>query len=234
MAALPLILVPGLLLTEDLWADIRPALKGLADPISVTRAGRDHDNLPDIAAAILADAPERFAIAGLSMGCYVAFEILRQAPERVARLALLNSTARPDGEAKRKERQDLIRLAQMGKFRGVTPALLPTFLHADNLQNENLRQRIFAMAAEVGRDGFIRQQTAIMGRPDSRPLLPTIRIPTLVIGGAGDRLTPPDHAQEMADLIPDAKLAILDRAGHLAPMETPDETARLMMNWLRD
>lgn len=225
-----LVLIPGLILTRDLWTDILPEL-GPEWAVLHPTAQWEHDNLGDIARALLAQAPPRFSLAGLSMGGYVAFEILRQAPERVERVAFVNTTARPDSPEKQQNRRDLIRLAERGRFKGVTPALLPSFLHPRNLTNDALVNRIYAMAAVVGRDGFVRQQTAILNRPDSRPDLARIACPALVIGGAGDQLTPPDHAEEIAAGLPDGRLHILD-CGHLAPMEAPGETARLMRDWL--
>lgn len=226
----PLLLLPGLLNDSDLWAQ---QIADLGDRTEVRVADTSsHDNLPDIARAILADAPPRFSLAGLSMGGYVAFEILRQASERVARLSLIDTTARPDTEDTQSRRRGLIELAQKGRFKGVTPQLLPNLMSRRHLENAALTQRVYDMAERVGRDGFIRQQHAIMARPDSRPLLPEIGAPTLVICGREDSLTPPDRAEEMAAGIPGADLLILGGAGHLTPIERPFAVSRALRGWL--
>jgi len=225
-----LVLLPGLLNDSDLWAQQIADLDHLAD-IRVPDTS-SHHAIPELARAILAEAPARFSLAGLSMGGYVAFEILRQAPERVTRLALVNTSARPDTEAATSRRRGLIELAQKGEFKGVTPQLLPSLLSQRHLANEALTNRVYDMAARVGREGFIRQQHAIMGRPDSRPLLPQIAVPTLVIGGREDTLTPPGIAEEMAAAIPGADLLVLSGAGHLSPMERPHAVSHALRDWL--
>ena len=227
----PLLLIPGLLLTADLWAHAAAHLADIAD-IAVTEDQREHVSMPAIAAAILARAPERFALAGLSMGGYVALEIMRQAPERVARLALLDTSARADTPEQLARRRGLIELAQKGRFKGVTPRLLPLLVHTDRRQDRPLLERIVKMAGEVGRDGFLRQQRAIMGRVDSRAGLSLIRCPTLVLCGRQDELTPPELAAEMASVIGGARLVLLDRCGHLSPMEMPDAVTAALREWL--
>ena len=143
--------------------------------------------------------PERFALAGLSMGGYVCFEVLRRAPERVQRLALLDTKADPDSEAQTGRRRDLIALAERGQFKGVTPRLLPLLIHEARLEEAPLTELVIMdMAEAVGKAGFLRQQQAIMGRPDSRPLLVRIACPTLVLCGRQDRLTPVEHHTAMA------------------------------------
>jgi pimeloyl-ACP methyl ester carboxylesterase len=227
----PLLLIPGLLLTADLWAEQIAGLGGIA-AITVTTAQSEHDSLAAIAAAILAQSPARFALAGLSLGGYVALEIMRQAPGRVARLALLDTSARPDAPEQMARRRGLIELASKGRFKGVTPRLLPLLVHPDRRGDHPLLNRIVKMAGAVGRDGFIRQQQAIMGRPDSRPALAAIRCPTLVLCGDADQLTPPELAREMADGIGGAELVIVERAGHLSPMEQPEAVTHAMRAWL--
>lgn len=227
----PLLLLPGLLNDADLWAHQIANLFDLA-AIQVPDTS-SHHKLPAIARTILANAPPRFAVAGLSMGGYVAFELLRQAPARISGLALIDTTARPDTEEAMSRRRGLIELAQKGKFKGVTPRLLPSLLAEPHQSNEDMTGRIYAMAERVGRDGFIRQQHAIMARPDSRPLLPHIEVPTLVLCGRQDTLTPPDRAEEMAAGLPDADLVVLAGTGHLAPLERPAAVTEALRTWLR-
>ncbi len=185
-----------------------------------------------MAERVLATAPARFALAGLSMGGYVAFEILRRAPARVARLALLDTQARADTEEALARRRGLMQLAEKGEFKGVSPRLMPFFIHRDRLGDRELTGTVQAMAESVGRDGFLRQQAAIMARPDSRPDLPAIACPTLVLAGREDAVTPPERQHEMATAIPDATLVLLPCCGHLSPPERPEAVARQLLLWL--
>lgn len=231
MSTLPLIMVPGLLCSEALFA---PQVAALGDRVAVTvsRAQRDFDSLPAIAEAILAEAPPRFALAGLSFGGYVAFEILRRAPERVARLALLDTSARPDEPERAVLRRQFVAQASTGRFLGITDRLLPSFIHPDRLQDTALTGIVKAMAQEVGAEAFVRQQTAILARPDSRPDLPNIACPTLVLCGRQDQLTPLEQHREMADAIPGARLVIVEECGHLATLERPESVNGALDRWL--
>ncbi len=225
----PLLLLPGLLCDAALWAPVLPGLGELVEPM-VPDLTRDA-TVADMAARALAAAPATFALVGLSMGGYVALEILRQAPGRVQRLALFDTSARPDTPEQSRRRRGLIGLAQTGRFKGVTPRLLPQLVHTRH-QDGPLAAEVMAMADRVGRDGFLRQQAAILGRPDSRPLLPGLRMPVLVGVGAEDILTPPHLAEEMAALIPGARLALIADSGHLPPMEQPAAVVALLRCWL--
>jgi pimeloyl-ACP methyl ester carboxylesterase len=227
----PLLLLPGLLCDAVLWSPQVTALRGLAEPVMVADLTR-HDELGAMAQAVLATAPPRFALAGLSMGGYCAMEIMRRAPGRVTRLALLDTGARADSEEQRGRRRGLIELAQKGEFKGVTPRLLPLLLHPDRLRDEALTGIVLGMSARVGKDAFLRQQKAIMGRPDSRPDLARIRCPTLVVVGRQDALTPPELAEEMAALVPDARLVTIEDCGHLSTLERADEVNLALEEWL--
>lgn len=227
---IPLILVPGLLCTARLF---QPQADGLSDIASVAVADTTpFDNVGDAAAAILAAAPPRFALGGLSMGGYVAFEVLRRAPDRVRGLALIDTSARPDTPEQIARRTDLIALARRGTFKGVTAQLLPMLIHPDRLHDEALTGVIFEMAEAVGQEAFIRQQKAIMARPDSRPVLSNIGCPTLVLVGADDRLTPPAIAREMADAIPGAVLETIPDCGHVSSIERPEAVNAALRRWL--
>jgi pimeloyl-ACP methyl ester carboxylesterase len=228
---LPLLLLPGLLCDARLWRDQAEALSA-AREVRVADLTQD-DTIAAMATRALAAAPPRFAVAGLSMGGYVAFEIWRQAPERVARLALLDTSAQPDTEEQSRRRRGLIALARTGQFRGVTPRLLPLLLAPAN-QEGPLAAEVMEMAGRVGRDAFLRQQAAILARVDSRPDLPAITVPTLVAVGEHDALTPPERAREIAAGIHGAQLAIIPHAAHLPTMEEPDATTALLRSWLAD
>lgn len=227
---LPLVLLPGLLCDDALW---RHQGRYLSDISAVTVADLTQaDSVGALAEGVLASAPPRFALAGLSMGGYVAFEVLRRAPERVARLCLVNTTARADTDEQKERRQALVKLARTGKFKGVTPRLLPLLIHPSRLAEDAVAGEVMRMAERVGQQAFCRQQQAILTRPDSRGDLPRVQVPTLVIVGREDQLTPVDRAEEMADLIPEARLAIVEECGHLSPLERPQATTALMRLWL--
>jgi pimeloyl-ACP methyl ester carboxylesterase len=229
-SGVPLVLLPGLLCDRALWEDQILHLGRLGPVIVPDLTGQD--SVAGLAASVLAMAPPRFALAGLSMGGYVSFEILRQAPERVARLALVDTFARPDSPEQHERRLALMELAKKGKFKGVTPRLLPLLVHPDHLNDPKISATIQEMAERVGREAFLRQQRAILDRPDSRPDLARIAVPTIIIIGREDALAPLDRSEEMAALIPDAKLAIIEHCGHLATLEQPAATTALMRLWL--
>ena len=225
--ALHTVLVPGLLCSARLYAEQLPALWRLGS-FSVADHRRD-SNLPEIARRLLAAAPPRFALVGLSMGGYVAFEVLRQAPERVQRLVLLDTTARGETAEQTRNRRVLIDLAQGGNFDQVPDRLFPLYVHRRRHSDAALRQLLRTMAEETGAEAFVRQETAILQRPDSRPGLASIRCPATVMVGEGDELTPPEMAREIASGIPGAELIEIADCGHLATLERPAElTAALL------
>jgi pimeloyl-ACP methyl ester carboxylesterase len=224
-----LLLLPGLLCDARLWRDQVDALAGEVECL-IADTMLD-DSLPAMAARALATAPPRFALAGLSMGGYLAFEILRQAPERVTRVALLDTSARPDSPFQARRRRGLIALSRTGLFRGVTPRLLPQLIHPNHVAGP-IGEAVLAMADRVGRNAFLRQQAAILARPDSRPVLARIRVPTLVVVGEADAVTPPDLAEEMAAGISGAALHRIPGSGHLPPMEAPTAVTALLRDWL--
>ena len=228
---LPLILVPGLLCSARLYAPQLPALWPFGS-VTVADHRRD-DSVEGVARRILDAAPERFALAGLSYGGYVALAVIRAAPERVARLALLDTQARPDSDEAKVGRRKLTAMAEEGKLNDVIDLLTPKFLSAAHQNDPRLRQIVRDMARDTGVDGFVKQQRAIMSRPDSRPLLASIECPTLVLVGDSDTLTPPDLAKELADGIPGAKLAIIPDCGHLSTIEQPDAVNTALIDWLR-
>jgi len=166
------------------------------------------------------------------MGGYVALELMRQAPGRVERLALLDTQSRGETAEARERRLALIELAHKGKFSQVIERLLPLELHAPHLSDARLVGIIKSMARNVGLEGYLRQQNAIMHRTDSREWLASFACPTLVLCGEHDQLTPRDRHDEMAALIPGATLVVLPECGHMSTLEKPLETNRALQAWL--
>ena len=226
----PLVLLPGLLCDGDLWRHQVATLADVAETVVADLTG--HDDLSAMARHVLGQAPETFALAGLSMGGYLAQEIMRQAPDRVERLALLDTSARADAPESVRQQQDLMALAERGAFKGVTPRLLPDLIHRDRLGDRVLTEAVLAMAERVGREAFLRQQAAIMHRPDSRRDLGAIHCPTLVLCGRQDVLTPLAVHEEMAEKVPRATLVVIEDCGHLAPLEQPHAVSAVMRYWL--
>jgi pimeloyl-ACP methyl ester carboxylesterase len=226
----PLLLLPGLLSDGALW---RAQVDGLADVAApvIPDLSLD-DSIAGMALRALAAAPPRFAVPGLSMGGYVAFEIMRRAPERVTGLALLDTSARTDTPEQAERRREAIALAEGGGFDGVADLMLPNLVHPDRLGDEALVSAIRAMAGRLGKDGFLRKQRAIMGRVDSRPDLPRVACPTLVLCGREDASTPLPLHEEMAALAPGARLEVVERCGHMSAMEKPAEVTAALRRWL--
>lgn len=225
-----LLLLPGLLCDRALW---EPQLAGLADLADMTVGDlTGADSMAGMAQAVLDAAPVQFALAGLSMGGYVAFEIMRRAPQRVLRLALLDTSARADTTEQSRDRRQLIDLARQGEFKGVTPRLFPRWVHPSRVNDTALAETVMSMTQRVGRDAFVRQETAILNRPDSRPGLSRIGCPTLVLCGHEDMSTPVAFHREMAADIPSARLVVVKECGHLSTIERPETVNRELRAWL--
>jgi pimeloyl-ACP methyl ester carboxylesterase len=228
---IPLLLIPGLLCDGALW---RHQAEHLAELAQIQIADvTQQDSVAAMADAVLAMTPGRFALAGLSMGGYVALEIMRRAPERVIRLALLDSSARPETAKSRARRLGFMDQAERGDFKGVTGRLLPLLVHPDRLGDAALTGEIMAMSLRVGKEAYLRQQKAIIGRPDGRARLGEITATTLVLVGRQDALTPLDLHEEMAARIPHARLVVVERSGHLTTMEQPEAVTAIMRYWLQ-
>jgi pimeloyl-ACP methyl ester carboxylesterase len=228
---LPIVLVPGLLTSPRLFSEQLPALWHHG-PVTIADTTRD-TTIAAIASRILAHAPPRFALAGLSMGGYISFELARQAPGRIDRLALLDTSARPDTPELTQRRQAQIALARSGRFAEVADQQFPLLLHPSRQGDPAARELVRLMAAETGAEAFIRQQQAIIGRVDSRPGLGAIACPTLVLVGDGDQLTPPELSAEIAGNIPGARLVVVACAGHLTPLDQPEEVTKALVEWLQ-
>jgi pimeloyl-ACP methyl ester carboxylesterase len=228
---LPLLLLPGLLEDAEAFAPQLEALRPLTEcrVADLTAA----DTIAAMARGALKEAPgDTFALAGHSMGGYVALEIMRQAPGRVGRLALLNTNARPDAPESTENRRRLMALAEKD-FPAVTTSLMPKLLSARHQQEIGMTGVITEMALAVGKEAFLRQERAIIGRIDSRPHLAKIRCPTLVVAAREDAIMPVALLEELAQGIPGARLAIVEDSGHMAALEQPGEVTRLLAEWLR-
>jgi pimeloyl-ACP methyl ester carboxylesterase len=228
---LPIVLVPGLLASARLYGEQLPELWRWG-PVTIADHTRDH-SMAAIARRILAAAPPSFALVGLSMGGYIAFEIARQAPDRVARLALLDTTARPDTPEQTQGRHAQIGLARGGRLDEVIDLLLPVLIHRDRQDDAGLRRLVRLMAEDIGPEAFIRQQQAIMDRPDARPRLAGIGYPTLVLVGDGDELIPPDRSAKIASGIHGARLVMVPECGHLSTLERPQQVTQALVEWLQ-
>jgi len=225
-----LVLLPGLLNTRRVFEHQIAALSDIAD--CIVPELWHYDTMGAMADAALAAAPPTFALAGFSMGGYVSFEILRRAPERVERLALIDTQATPDSPESIARRHGLVEQTHIGRFHGVQPSMLPHIVHRSHLNDPAVTQPILDMAREIGAEGFLREQTAIMARPDSRPLLVDIEVPTLVIVGRQDQSTPLARAHEMAADIATSRLVVMEDCGHMSPLEKPDEVTAELRRWL--
>ena len=226
----PIVLVPGLLCSAEVFA---PQVTALWPHGQVTVASTlEGDSIAQMAAAIVAAAPARFALAGISMGGYISLEIMRQAPERVAKLALLDTSARPDTPEQVARRRTLLARAESDGFETVAVKALTALLHPDRQSDPALRDVNLRMARTLGLSGLTRQTEAIIGRGDSRPFLAEISIPTLVLVGDHDAVTPPDQAAELAAAIRGAKLVVVPDCGHASTLEQPDAVNRALLDWL--
>lgn len=228
-----LVLIPGLLCDERLWRHQAEGLTDLAHPTSIPSV-TGHSSVQEMARAILEEAPERFALAGLSMGGYVALEVMRQAPERVEALALLDTSARPDTPEQTATRLELVELARGGRFDKVWRTVLPKVVHPERVEDPGIVAAVEGMAHAVGPEAFERQERAIIGRPDGRGDLAGISCPTLVLCGREDTLTPVGLHEELAGGIPGASLRVVERCGHLSTLERPEEVTDALREWLRD
>lgn len=227
-----LVLLPGLLCNARLWA---PQIEALSDTceIIVPDLTRD-DAMSGMAARVLAEAPPGpLAVAGLSMGGYVAQEMLRQAPERISRLALLDTRARPDSPDESERRRTLMRIAETAKgFAPVNKRMLPLLVHASRQGDAELVGTIQRMADETGIAAYLRQQHAIMSRVDFRPALKAIRCPVLLLCGRQDAITPLALHDEIAAGVPHARFVVVEECGHLSTLERPAEVNAALRDWL--
>lgn len=230
--SLPTLLIPGLNCSPRLYQGQMPML-WRAGPVMVADH-RQADTVSGMAESILSTAPARFAMAGFSLGGFIAFEILRRAPERVAKLALISTNAvpKPFNADEARVREERIAMALGGRFSELSPLHYPYNVHPDRRDDTELRAIHAQMTDEVGVAGYVNQQRAIATRPDSRHMLASIDCPTMIIAGDGDTLTPPERAVEMHRVIRRSELVVIEDCGHLAPLERPDAVCRALQNWM--
>ena len=231
----PLLLLPGLLNDARVWDPMRNALPSGRDV--VVAPTHLADTMSALATAALAAMPPgRFAVAGFSLGGYVAFEVCRQAPDRIAGIALLDTGARADSEEATLNRQRMVAALGSGSasFAQVAGGLASRLVHASHAADGPLLELLGDMAQSVGTDGFVRQQTAAMNRQDSRELLKTLHCPALVLCGREDQITPVALSEEMAGLLPGhVELVVIPQCGHMSTLEQPVAVTDAFMRWIR-
>jgi pimeloyl-ACP methyl ester carboxylesterase len=226
----PIVLVPGMLCTPEIFASQITALWPYG---SVTVASTlEGETIAEMAAAILAAAPPRFALAGISMGGFIELEIMRQAPERVIKLALLDTEARPDLPEHTEQRRALLAQVNTDNFETLLALAIPAIVHPAHQNDPALRDVNVRMGLAVGIERWARQAEAVMARIDYRPSLPAISVPTLVLVGDCDTFTPPDRAEEMVAAIPGARLVVVPECGHASTIEQPDAVNRALVEWI--
>jgi len=225
-----LLFLPGLLCDAAMWTH---QAEHLAEIAQITSANfTSSDSMGGMAEAALSAVEGNFALAGLSMGGYVAFEIMRRAPERVTKLALLDTSPRSDTEEQTERRHQLMQLTRDGKFDEVLAIFLSQLIHPDRMKDEALCTEIGEMNRRIGPETYLRQQKAIIGRPDSRDGLGRITCPALVLCGRHDALTPLDIHEEIVRLIPNSRLAVIEDCAHMSAMEQPQAVTGMLRDWL--
>ncbi len=226
-----LVLLPGLACDRRLWADQWPVLPPALRP-AVSTVHMRHDTLEAMATALLAEHIGPLVLCGTSMGGMIALEAARQAPHRIAGLALLGTSARPETPDMRQLRADAIALFERGEVREVIEPNFVFAFHPAQAADSALVQRYFDMVLEAGAARLIRQNRALMDRPDARPHLSALRCPTLIVCGDTDRLTPPECSSEIAALVPDAELVWVPQCGHMLTLEKPEVVNAELLGWL--
>lgn len=230
-ADLPIVLVPGLGSSVRNHLAILPTLWRHGS-VFVANQTRD-ETIAAMAARVLSEAPAKFSLIGHSLGGYIVLEMIRQAPDRIVRLALLNTSARPDTPEATAVRNERVAETRAGRYAEMQAKNFPLSVHPDRVNDPQLIEMSRLTREDSGPEAFIRQQTAIIARKDSRPYLKDIRVPTLVLSGDRDMLISNEFSKEMAAMIPGAKLVIVPNCGHLAPAEQPEATAAALDEWLR-
>ena len=227
-----IVLVPGLMCTRALFAPQIAMLEKAGHTVLVA----DHTGDASIAGIVerlLANSPPVFGLVGLSMGGYIALETMRRAPDRVSRLALLDTSARADTREQSIRRRELVAQSRTpdGFARGMA-TLWPLLVHETRREDAALRAVVNSMARTLGPEVLARQEEAITGRADSRPSLARIEVPTLVLVGDGDALTPPEMSREIGEAIEWSSLTIVPECGHLSTLERPEAVNRAFQAWL--
>ncbi|WP_419901653.1 alpha/beta fold hydrolase [Kiloniella sp.] len=225
-----LVLMPGLLCNERLWA---PQISFFKDNyVCEVPDLTQEDSIEKLALSVLKSVRGKFNLVGLSMGGYVSLEIMRIAPERVKRLALVDTKARADSPEQKRKRRGLLALAGRGKFKGVTPHLMPLLIHPDRMNDTVLTGEIYKMAEEVGQAAFVKQQTAILDRESHLDILANINCPVQIICGRQDLITPLDCSEEIHTELSGAELLVVENCGHLSNVEEPEIVNKALGKWL--
>lgn len=225
----PIILITGQLLTDAVW---HPLLDAWKDREVIVADNRSDDTIEGFAQRLLDNAPPKFILIAHAMGGFIAFDVMRRAPERVAKLALISTLASADGPAQTARRQGYIDLVESGNFDQVVEERIPILFSEEKRGDERLLGIARRMAADTGADTFLAQQRAIMARIDSRPRLGEITVPTLLIWGEKDGITSRAHHDEILDAIPGARLEVVAGAGHLPTVEAPDVVVPLLTSFI--
>jgi pimeloyl-ACP methyl ester carboxylesterase len=230
-----LLLLPGLVCDDAIWEHQARYLSKVTT-IKIADYGSS-DSLEKMAQVVLQDAPERFAVAGHSMGGRIAFEILRRVPERVTGVVLLDTAHRPraTGEAGERERADrfaLLELARSQGMRAMARQWIPAIVHPSRLSDEAFINSIVEMIARKTADIFAAQINALLERPDAAPVLRSLRCPTMILCGREDLWSPLAGHREMVALVPQSKLVIIENCAHMAPIERPEDVTAALGDWL--
>jgi pimeloyl-ACP methyl ester carboxylesterase len=231
MPGLPIVFVPGLLCTGRIYEHQVQHL-GQKHPVLLANHW-SHTSMAAMAKSILEIAPEKFALVGTSMGGYVALEIMRKAPQRVAKLILLSTSAKPDTPERSDGRRQLVAAVREHGVRTAIKTMWPNLVHPARHEDLPLLSVFNEMADQLGADAFAHQIDAIIGREDSRPGLARINVPTLVVAGSDDKLITPDNSREIADGITGARLEAVEYCGHMGMIERPETYTRLLGDFLR-
>jgi pimeloyl-ACP methyl ester carboxylesterase len=229
MSSLPIVLITGQLLTDAVW---QPLLDAWADREVIVADNRSDDTIAGFAQRLIDNAPPKFVLVGHAMGGFVAFEVMRRAPERVAKLVLISTLASADGPAQTARRQGYIDLVTSGRFDQVVEERLPILFPEEKRGDERLLGIARQMAADTGAETFLAQQRAIMARVDSRPRLGEIAVPTLLVWGEKDGITSRAHHDEIVEAIPGARLEVVAGAGHLPTVEAPEVVVSLLTEFV--
>lgn len=225
------VLVAGLLCDETVWAVQRAALE--RDRAVFVPSLWGLDSIPGMARAVLDAAPPRFALAGHSLGARVALEVVRQAPERVERLALLDTGVHPVRPGEAEKRQELIDLARGEGMAALAARWLPPMVHPERVRDPALMEPLTAMVCRATPEIFERQVRALLARPDAAAVLPGIRCPTLVACGRQDAWSPLSQHEPIAAAIRGARLAVIEDSGHMSTVEAPGAVTGLLLDWVR-
>ncbi|NVJ69956.1 MAG: alpha/beta fold hydrolase [Alphaproteobacteria bacterium] len=231
MTSHPTLLLPGLICDARIWEGV---VRSMASPnVQAIEGYGLADTIEEMARQVLAVAPEKFNLAGHSMGGRVALEIFRQAPDRVQRLALLDTGIHPRSSGEREKRYALRDVGRAKGMAALVDSWLPPMVAEAHRANETLMRSLQEMCCDAGLAMFEAQTEALLARPEVDDLLSTIRIPTLVATGSEDEWSPPSQHEEIAAKIKGSTLAVFDGAGHMAPAEAPAQVAEALDDWLK-